>query len=187
MRKFSALATTALFLAALPACGSGAEPEANPAGNAAAPAAPPSAQADSTAAAPAAPSANAQACPMPQQVELDATSFVRSDVPAFAPQRLEAFRASAAAAFRSAAGAACAAGELDRARLGAVRRLLIQSASGATEATFYEEEESAGAGTLVFQYVFAEADLAIPEAADIRSGLLCWSDPGRAECAEREP
>ena len=187
MRTFPPLALSAVFLAALPACGSSAEPEAEPAPNAASAAAPPPTQANSISAAPAAAPARASACPTPQQVEIDGASFVRSDVPAFAPQRLEAFRDSAAAAFRSAAEAACLAGELDRARLAGLRRLLIQSASGATETAFYEDAESAGAGTLVFQYVFAEEDLAVPDPADIRIALICWSDPERAQCAEREP
>lgn len=187
MTTISRPALAALFLVALPACGSGAEPAGEPELNAGAEAVPAARQANATAAAPAAAQPAAAACPMLQRVELDAASFVRSDVPAFAPQRLEAFRASAAEAFRSAAAAACAAREVDPARLGGVRRLLIQSASGATEATFYQDAESVGAGTLVFQYVFAEDDLAVPAAADIRAGLICWADPERAECAEREP
>jgi hypothetical protein len=186
MRTFSP-ALAALLFAALPACGSSAEPQAEPAANAAA-AAPPSApSANAATAANAAAPASAPACAVPERVELDVASFEGSGVPAFPPQRLEAFRQSAAAAFRLAAQSACAAGEIEPARLAAVRRLLVQSASGATETAFYEDAEGAGAGTLVFQYVFAEDDLAVPEAADIRMGLICWTDPERAECAERAP
>jgi hypothetical protein len=186
MRTFSP-ALAALFLAALPACGSGAERQAEQRGNSAA--ADPSSSPPANSAAPAstAAPASAPACALPERVELDAASFEGSGVPAFPPQRLEAFRQNAATAFRSAAQSACAAGEIAPARLAAVRRLLIQSASGATETAFYEDAESVGAGTLVFQYVFAEDDLAVPEAADIRVGLICWIDPGREQCAEREP
>jgi hypothetical protein len=129
----------------------------------------------------------ASRCRLPEQVELDTPSFVGSGVPAFSRARMEAFRRAATDAFRTAAQAGCGFGELSPERLGAVRRLLIQSGSGATEATFYEDPEGAGPGTLVFQYIFAEADLALPDADDIRLGLACWGDPENEECAGREP
>ena len=182
IRRPALAALAALLLGALPGCGRAEAPPQTSADEAevAAPPAPAAA-----AAAPAAPAAAAPACPAPQRVELDGPSFVRDDIPAFTPERMEAFRQAAAAAFRSAAEAGCAVGEVSPERLAALRRLLIQSGSGATEATFYEPEDDSG--TLVFQYVFAEADLALPEAGDIRLGLACWIDPENEECADREP
>lgn len=183
MRPRPALALSALFLAAVPACGPAAEPQPNAVEEAKI-----TVQTNGVAAEKAAaPAPTPAACATPQQVELDAASFESSDVPAFPQERLEAFRRSAAAAFGAAVEAACAAGELDPARLASIRRLLIQSASGATETAFYEDEESVGAGTLVFQFIFVEADLAVPDHADIREGLSCWANPERPVCAEREP
>lgn len=118
---------------------------------------------------------------------LDRASFVRDDLPAFAPERLDRFRVEAGAAFAAAAEAGCTAGDIPAVRLAGVRRLLVQSASGAAEAAFYEDAESQPAGTLVFQWAFAEAELALPDAADVRSGLACWAQPDRPACAEREP
>ncbi|HEX8641099.1 MAG TPA: hypothetical protein VF704_08065 [Allosphingosinicella sp.] len=174
----------ALLLAALPACGRSAEAPAETVDNAsnAAAAAPEVAPPGNAAA-----GLPANACATPRQVELDAASFAREDAEPFPPERLEAFKRSAAAAFGAAAEAACAAGEIEPSRLATIRRLLLQSASGATETAFYEDAESAGAGTLVFQYVFVEEDLAVPGHADIRQGLSCWADPERPACAEREP
>jgi hypothetical protein len=136
-----------------------------------------------------APAPAATGCvPAALEVSLDPGSFAReSQEPAFPPQRLEAFRTAAGAAFRSAADAACAAGEVDPARLAPIRRLVVQSGSGATEATFYDDAESVGPGALVFQWVFLEEDLALPAARDIRAGLACWADPEREGCGEREP
>ncbi|HWT13241.1 MAG TPA: hypothetical protein VN231_10850 [Allosphingosinicella sp.] len=108
-------------------------------------------------------------------------------MPRLSPERLEAFRQAAGAAFAAAADAACAAGEVDPARLRGLRRLVVQSASGATESAFYEDRESVGAGALVFQYVFLEADIDIPDAADLRAVLVCWADPDRPSCADRLP
>lgn len=185
MNRRSASPVLALWLlAALPGCGQAAEP---PAGNEAdkveAPA--PSAPAPAAnAAAPASSTRAASPCPTPQRVELDGGSFVHGDIPAFAPARLEAFRRAAAAAFRSAAEAGCGL-EVSPERLARIDRLLVRSASGATETNFYEPEDMPG--TLVFEFIFAEADLALPEADDIRLGLACWIDFENEDCAGREP
>lgn len=181
-RRFGLAAFAAFVLAALPGCGRAAEP-------------PPPAAADKAetsparpapAAKPPAPAAKqaAAACATPRRVELDGESFVRSDIPAFTPARLEAFRRAAADAFRSAAEAGCGL-EVSPERLAAVDRLLVRSASGATETNFYEPEDMPG--TLVFEYIFAEADLALPEPDDIRLGLACWIDFENEDCAGREP
>ncbi|HEV2865550.1 MAG TPA: hypothetical protein VGX37_03475 [Allosphingosinicella sp.] len=179
------LAAAAAALALATACGP--ERAAPPTNNMVAPAAAPAPAAVNTAApapAPAPPGCVAAAL----EVSLDPGSFAReTQEPAFPPQRLEAFRTAAASAFRSAADAACAAGEVDPARLAPVRRLVVQSGSGATETTFYDDAESVGPGALVFQWVFLEEDLALPAAADIRAGLACWADPEREGCGEREP
>ncbi len=183
MNRRPALAAFAAFLlAALPGCGRAAEPSPKASADKAEAAARP---APADAAAPAAAAVpDAAACATPQRVELDGDSFVRSDIPAFTPERLEAFRRAAAAAFRSAAEAGCGL-EVSPGRLARVDRLLLRSASGATETNFYEPEEMPG--TLVFEYIFAEADLALPEADDIRLGLACWIDFENEDCAGREP
>jgi len=187
MRPLPALAVSALFLIVPAACGPGEEPQARPSANEANEAAPAPAAETANAAAAAAAAPAGPACAAPQQVEIDSASFEENGVPAFTPERLDAFRRSAAAAFAAAAESACAAGDVDPSRIAAIRRLLIQSASGATETAFYEDAESVGAGTLVFQYVFVEEGLALPDHADIRQGLGCWSNPERPVCAEREP
>lgn len=174
-----ALKTAALLLIALAAaCGRDSAPAPQPE----------PANAVSAPAPAAAPAAAAPTCASPApQVELDSGSFVRDDLPAFGADRLERLRAGAGAAFAEAARAACEAGELDSARLAGVRRLLVQSASGADNVAFYEDAESQPPGTLVFQWVFAEAGLDLPDPADVRQGLACWTAPDRPECADREP
>ena len=174
-----ALKTAALALIALAAgCGRESAPAPPPSANAAATA--PAASAHASA--PAAPT-----CAASPRVELDSASFVRDDLPAFAPERLEALRSEAGAAFERAARAACESGGLAPDRLAAVRRLLVQSASGADNVAFYEDAESQPPGTLVFQWTFAEAGLELPEPADVAEGLACWAEPDRPACAEREP
>lgn len=77
----------------------------------------------------------------------------------------------------------CAAGALPPARLSGFATLLVQSGSGATETAIYAPRRD----TIVFQWIFAEADLALPDKADIQAGIRCWANPGSRACAEREP
>jgi hypothetical protein len=116
--------------------------------------------------------------------DLDSKSFASNGANrTFPPARLAAFRARAGRAFTAAADELCARKVLPPGKVAALRRVVIQSASGAAETTLYRAREF-GPGSLVFQYAFAEADLAVPAKSDIQLGLRCWADPRRKECED---
>jgi hypothetical protein len=116
--------------------------------------------------------------------DVDANSFASNGANrTFTASRLAAFRAQAARAFTAAADELCARKALPAGKIAALRRIVIQSASGAMETTLYRAREF-GPASLVFQWAFAEADLAVPDKSDIQLGLRCWSDPRRKECED---
>lgn len=116
-------------------------------------------------------------------VVLDRPSLFGPAQAALPESRLAAFLEEAAAAFHRAADEACAGEPKVRKALAPVRRLLVQSASGAMDPTFFPDEEGKS-DVLVFQWPFNEADLALPGRKDVEQGLRCWADPGRHECAD---
>lgn len=101
--------------------------------------------------------------------------------------RLDSLAERAGAAFDAAAERLCDNGKLDPKLLRPFRTLIIQNGSGATEATFYEDPHEFSGEDLIFQWIFAESDLAVPLADDVEAGLLCWAKPNLSECADREP
>ena len=144
-----------------------------------------SASADSTApGSSGASAAPAVGCSANMEVVLDRGSF-RS--PGLTSPRLEIFRNAAGRAFKAAAEELCASRKLSPRLLRQYRRLLIQSGSGATDAAIYSDPNGLGRDTLVFQWVFDEEDLALPNKSDIEEGLLCWADPRTKGCEAREP
>jgi hypothetical protein len=116
--------------------------------------------------------------------DLDSRSFASNGANrVFPAARLAAFRARAGRAFTAAADELCARKALPASKIEGLRRVVIQSASGAMETTLYRAREF-GPASLVFQWAFAEADLAVPEKSDIQLGLRCWADPRRKECED---
>jgi hypothetical protein len=116
--------------------------------------------------------------------DLDPRSFASNGAGGtFPAARLAAFRTRAARAFTAAADELCARRALPAGKVAALRRVVIQSASGASETTLYRAREF-GPASLVFQYAFVEADLAVPDKSDIQLGLRCWADPRRKECED---
>lgn len=118
-------------------------------------------------------------------VQLDRASFGNNGAGrSFADRRLEAFRAALETTVRGAVSSACADGAIDAAKVAVVRRLTVQSASGAADPTFFGDGD---ASALSLQWTFAENDLTIPSEMELRDGLVCWTDPASDECAAREP
>jgi hypothetical protein len=114
--------------------------------------------------------------------DLDRSSF-RTDganrpIP---PARLEPFRQKAAKAFRDAADGLCARKAIAAAKVAQIRRVVIQSAAGATETQLYEAREF-GPHNLVFQWVFAEGALVVPTRRDIEDALVCRYHPEHKGC-----
>lgn len=101
----------------------------------------------------------------------------------FPASRLEAFRIKAESAFRQAADGLCRSGAVKAKAYAPLQRVIVESASGAMDPTFFQDDQT-GTGTLVFQWTFAEADLALPERKAIEQGLRCWNDPDRPECGD---
>ncbi|MEO8374420.1 MAG: hypothetical protein ABI471_04290, partial [Sphingomonas bacterium] len=64
-----------------------------------------------------------------------------------------------------------------------VSSVVARSGAGASEPIFYLDPEHKS--TLVFEWYFADADLAVPPRADIEQGLRCWAEPERKDCADR--
>ena len=102
----------------------------------------------------------------------------------FPASRLEAFRTGAEKAFREAADGLCRAGAVKPSAFAGLRKVILETASGTMEPTFFQDEQT-GHDSLVFQWVFAEADLEVPDRKAIQLGLRCWNDPDRAECADQ--
>ncbi|HET6942595.1 MAG TPA: hypothetical protein VFH89_10570 [Sphingomicrobium sp.] len=96
----------------------------------------------------------------------------------FSAVELEAFRAKIEAQLRSAIGDACEHSAVKPAAVKAVRRVEVSSASGASDPFLYQAVD----GTLRFEWVFAEEDLAVPPAKDIVAGMACWTDPNGKAC-----
>ena len=118
-------------------------------------------------------------------VTLDPDSFANNGANKhFAAARLGMFRDQVETAVRDAVNAACAAGEIAPAKANLVKRLIVHSASGADDPTFFAGDDPA---TLRLEWVFAEQDLTIPSEMEFRGGLVCWTDPQSDRCAEREP
>lgn len=118
-------------------------------------------------------------------VALDRSSFGNNGAGrSFADRRLEMFRVALETTVRGAVSSACADGSLDPAKATAVRRLTVQSASGAADPTFFGDGDAA---SVALQWTFAENDLTIPSEMELRDGLVCWTDPASDQCAEREP
>jgi hypothetical protein len=134
-------------------------------------------------------SALAAAAPAPGcadtiRYDLDRRSF-RTDganrpIPA---ARLEPFRQRAAKAFRDAADGLCARKAIPSAKVAQIKRVVIQSAGGAMEPQLYEAREF-GPHSLVFQWVFAEGPLSVPERRDIEDALVCRYHPEHKGCDE---
>ena len=61
----------------------------------------------------------------------------------------------------------------------AIQRVTVSSASGASDPFLYRTAK----GTLQFEWIFAEEDLAVPPAKDIVAGAACWIDPNGPACA----
>ena len=118
-------------------------------------------------------------------VTLDPESFAKNGADKhFAASRLAMFRDQLELAVRGAADAACVAGEIAPAKASAVNRLIVHSASGADDPTFFAGDDRA---TLRLEWVFAEQDLTIPSEMELRGGMVCWTDPQSDRCANREP
>lgn len=102
--------------------------------------------------------------------------------------QVEALRAQAGRRFREVANAMCARGQLRPTQLRRFQHLRLQQAEGANEAAFMSEGQA-----LTFQYVFDEGQpgphFRVPDAADVRDGLLCWSNWRRYRrmCEQRVP
>jgi hypothetical protein len=128
--------------------------------------------------------APAPGCADAIRYDLDRSSF-RTDgadrpIP---PAQLEPFRLKAAKAFRDAADGLCARKAIPAAKVAQIRRVVIQSAGGATETQLYEAREF-GPRSLVFQWVFAEGSLDVPTRRDIESALVCRYHPEHKGCDE---
>jgi hypothetical protein len=128
--------------------------------------------------------APASGCADAIRYDLDRASF-RTDgsnqpIP---PARLEPFRQKAAKAFRDTADGLCARKAIPAAKVAQIKRVVIQSAGGATETQLYEAREF-GPHSLVFQWVFAEGPLSVPDRRDIEDALVCRYHPDRKGCDE---
>src|SRR5689334_19380960 len=79
-------------------------------------------------------------CAARLEPEIELSSFTaRDDAPPPSPAELETLRHAAGDAFKRAAGSLCQTGQIQPATLAPFRKLLILSASGATEANVYDD------------------------------------------------
>jgi len=114
------------------------------------------------------------------KVELNADSFANTGADrSFSAGELDAFRAKVEAQLKAAIGDACRTGAVKAASAKAVQRVSVSTASGASDPFLY----AVSSGTLAFEWIFAEENLAVPPAKDIVAGAACWTDPNGRACS----
>ena len=111
----------------------------------------------------------------------------RDDGPPYSTGQINAFVPAAEAAFKAAADDLCVSGAIDAGKVARYRHLLVRSGSGADDSAVYDDPDAAGHDTLVFEWVFSEEGLTLPDKADIEAALKCWNHPDEPVCSEREP
>ena len=128
------------------------------------------------------------ACTSGLTVIADEESLGRRDGgPPYSAEQIRAFLPVAETAFRTAADGLCASGAIDREQVGKYHRVVVRSGSGAIDTLIYEDEETLGPDVLVFEWVFSEEGLKVPDRADIEAALKCWNHWDDAVCNERLP
>ncbi|MEO7689235.1 MAG: hypothetical protein ABIS51_08110 [Sphingomonas sp.] len=116
-------------------------------------------------------------------IGLDRPLMAREDGTNFPAARLDDLEQRLGAAFHAAADGLCADDAKLARALKPVLSVMARSGAGASEPTFYLDPDHKGA--LVFEWYFADADLAVPPRADIEQGLRCWAEPERKDCADQ--
>ena len=112
-------------------------------------------------------------------VDLNRESFANNGSgKTFDAAQLEAFRAKVDAGLKSAIDDACQNGAVNPETARSVRKVRVSTASGASDPFLYSGSD----GSLTFEWIFAEEDLAVPSAQDIVSGAACWADPNGKAC-----
>lgn len=109
--------------------------------------------------------------------------MVHEDRTSFPAARLDDLEHRLGTAFHAAADGLCGDDPKLARALKPVSSVLVRSAAGAAEPTFYLEPDQPGA--LVFEWYFADANLAVPERPAIEQGLRCWAEPERKDCADQ--
>jgi hypothetical protein len=119
---------------------------------------------------------------------LDEESLVQAhEEPKPSKAKLEAFRQAAGERFKETADEMCRDGKLEPRLLAMFKTLIIQNGGGATESVIYEDPHEFTGEDLIFQWVFAEDKLGLPDQADVQGALSCWAEPEQQMCADREP
>jgi hypothetical protein len=119
---------------------------------------------------------------------LDEESLMQAhEEPKPSKAQLEAFREAAGNRFKQTADAMCRDGKLAPRLLAMFKTLIIQNGGGATESVIYEDPHEFTGEDLIFQWVFAEDKLGLPDEADVQGALSCWAEPEQQMCADREP
>ncbi|MEO6214441.1 MAG: hypothetical protein ABIO86_00300 [Sphingomonas sp.] len=116
-------------------------------------------------------------------IGLDRPLMARDDGTNFPAARLDDLKRRLGTAFHAAADGLCADDAKLARALKPVSSVVARSGAGASEPNFYLDPEHKG--TLVFEWYFSDADLAVPPRADIEQGLRCWAEPERKDCADR--
>ena len=116
-------------------------------------------------------------------IGLDRPLMVREDGTNFPAARLDDLEHRLGTAFHTAADGLCGDDAKLARALKPVSSVVARSGAGASEPNFYLDPEQKG--TLVFEWYFADADLAVPPRADVEQGLRCWAEPERKDCADR--
>ncbi|MEP7007014.1 MAG: hypothetical protein ABI810_13605 [Sphingomonas bacterium] len=116
-------------------------------------------------------------------IGLDRPLMAREDGTNFLAARLDDLEHRLGTAFHAAADGLCGDDTKLARALKPVSSVVARSGAGASEPTFYLDPDHKG--RLVFEWYFADADLAVPARADIEQGLRCWAEPERKDCADR--
>lgn len=117
---------------------------------------------------------------------LDRESFAHNGAgETFPAPRLENFRQRVERQLNSLLIEACRAREVDGRKLGAVRKVVVFTASGETSPRLYSGRETP-AGEVQLSWIFAEEKLGLPPTAELRAAISCWAHPTRRQCQLEE-
>jgi hypothetical protein len=119
-------------------------------------------------------------CAAHWKVVLNDESFANNGASrTFSSAELAGFRAKIEAAVKGAIAEGCKNGKVKAALAKRVRKVTVTSASGAPQPVLFPF----AAGTLDFEFPFAEDNLSVPSRKDILDGIACWTSPKSRACA----
>lgn len=116
-------------------------------------------------------------------LHVDRGSFAAAAINANAAQ-VDRWGKQSADTFKTAAAELCGEGWLNSAGLSPLKRLSVQYAAGADNASVWQDEDRPG--VVILEYAFTPGTPP-PDEADVRDAIRCWAKWEEALCSPRLP